>query len=848
VTARDLRLPVDFALAWVARSVKLIPLIPGTNRPAIKDWPNQASDDPAVIRAWYADNPDYGIGALTGSVNPALGLVIDVDTKFGDGMAELRSWLAHENLVIPDTMWASTPNGGWHIYLSTPPGVKVPTSDLENVDFQGDGVFVAVPPTRAALKQRAWPPPDGAPGYDELCLMLGENTRRRPLYGVYQLAGPPRVAPCPPELLEALGRLPSRSTRRGGVSGNGQAPGGFVLPPTEMLLEHGVSKPRDDSMAALAARLVAQGSTWEQAYPVLRAVAAKSTLTYPWSDENLRAKFDSAKAKGFGVAPELPPGAAEWAQSTMATAPDVSMVSGTVVQTPPAPVAQQQPRTPVDCGDGRGPEVIRAVGAALNSRAIPQTYVTEGRVVAVQAVTGSSDADPDGKRPLPVAVAPVDANTLAALLAWFTFTYRLVVDKAKNTRRVEFTPEARMLTAALALKSWTGLPPLNGIIGAPVLRRDGTLLQQPGYDPGTGLILAPRVDIYPVPLPPPAEAVAWARTLLLDQVLRDFPWCGPADRANYVAMLVTQVLRRRLGGSPVPFFPITATDQGSGKTLLATIAGVLYGQASMVWTGDEDELRKTLTSIMRSQEGVITFDNIPEGTVIRSGTLSKLLTDRTWGDRLLGGNVLGKFANDRLWCATGNNLRLGGDMATRAVLISLDANTPHPERRSGFVIPDLESWIEQSASQRLVLTALLVLAADWSAAGCPEADVMPMRQFTAWARMCGGFLARHGVGGFLANTSELEDADDDAADWAQFLARWPSVLGEAWVTSSQVADTLGDPRWAGTFPAGRDGPLSVKSLGRRLGGIRGRYYGSIALERWMSRDHIWLWRTKTTQI
>jgi hypothetical protein len=52
--------------------------------------------------------------------------------------------------------------------------------------------------------------------------------------------------------------------------------------------------------------------------------------------------------------------------------------------------------------------------------------------------------------------------------------------------------------------------------------------------------------------------------------------------------------------------------------------------------------------------------------------VSKLLTDRTWGDRLLGGNVLAKFANDRLWTGTGNNLRVGGDMATRAVLVSID--------------------------------------------------------------------------------------------------------------------------------------------------------------------------------
>ena len=201
---------------------------------------------------------------------------------------------------------------------------------------------------------------------------------------------------------------------------------------------------------------------------------------------------------------------------------------------------------------------------------------------------------------------------------------------------------------------------------------------------------------------------------------------------------------------------------------------------------------------------MITFDNLPRGTVIRSAVLSKLLTDRTWGDRLLGGNVLAKFTNDRLWTCTGNNLRIGGDMATRSVLVSLDPRMPHPERRSGFAVPGLESAIEQPGWQRAILTALLVLVADWAAAGCPEAGV-PMRQFTPWAQMCGGFLKRHGVPGFLANAGELEDRDDDDADWGAFFARWQGVLGTAEVTSAQVHATVYDPRWEGCFPEGRAG-------------------------------------------
>ena len=513
------------------------------------------------------------------------------------------------------------------------------------------------------------------------------------------------------------------------------------------------------------------------------------------------------------------------------------------MSTPAAPSAQSQ-HPQIDCGGGHGPEVIRGVQDALCAGQIPFTYVADGRVVAVEAVAGSPDAD--GSRPLPMRVTALEPALLKSMLARFTFTFRWV-PKGKSMEQVEMSPEAGLLASALAPSSWPGLRPLTGVIGAPVLRRDGTLLTEPGYDQATGLYLASRVHLPEIPERPSPSDVTWARDLVFRQVLGDFCWCGPADKANFAAMLITQVIRPRLTGSPVPFFPVTATDQASGKTLLAAICGALFGQAKIIWTDDDEELRKQLTTVMRSQEGVITFDNLPPGTAIRSGVLAKLLTDRTWGDRLLGGNVLAKFANDRLWSATGNNIRLGGDMRSRSVLTGLDPAMPYPERRTGFVIRDLESWISGAGNQRDLMIALLVLVADWAAAGCPEADVVPMRQFTTWARTAGGFLARHTDGwlpgwAFLANAGAVEEADDDDADWAQFLARWTGILGPAAVSSEQVLATGWDNRWGGTFPTGKGGAgLSVKALGKRLGGVKGGYHGEFVLRGWQDRTRLWWW-------
>ena len=502
------------------------------------------------------------------------------------------------------------------------------------------------------------------------------------------------------------------------------------------------------------------------------------------------------------------------------------------------------PRPEIDCGAGTTAEVIRALSAALRARALPFTYVADGRVVVIEPVTGSPDTvTAEGNCPLPVAVSAMDGLLMKNILAQGTFTFRWESDGNGKPEKVELSPPAATLSAVLKPRTWPGLPVLNGIIGSPILRHDGTLLTAPGYDEASGLYLANRVDLPQIPAgqAPHASMVAWAREYLFQWVLGDFRW-GDADKANFIAMLVTQVIRRLLRGAPVPLLMVTATEAGAGKTLLTTIIGVLFGLARYTWTDDEEELRKKLTTVLIDQSGVICFDNVPKGTVVRSATLSKLLTDRTWADRILGGNALAKLANDRLWCATGNNLKIGGDMRSRTVAVALDPG-PHPERRTGFALGDMESWIEEPANQRQLLTAVLTLAADWAAVGCPQADVVPMRQYTAWARLAGGFCQHHGVPGFLANAGAVEEMDDDAVGWSAFYARWAWIHGvRVSVSSSQLCKTQEDDRWEGTFPVGRAGmPMTPMSLGRRLGAEIGTSHGKYTLRSAGGHESARLW-------
>ncbi|MFB9906275.1 hypothetical protein [Allokutzneria oryzae] len=505
----------------------------------------------------------------------------------------------------------------------------------------------------------------------------------------------------------------------------------------------------------------------------------------------------------------------------------------TAIRDSPPPLAEDElPADRPAIHLGGEAESIRVLTKTLAEGALPDTYVASGALVHLTRISGQDNGT--------VAAEPLTAAALSALLAHHTFCYRLR-DAGKDDngkplppRRVEGSPTKAALAAVLSQKYWPDVRPLAGIVTAPVLRPDGSLLQTQGYDPTTALYYAPGTDMPTIPTKPTADQVHEAREFILGRLLRDFPFVAPADRANHGGLLVAPILRPMLN-SLIPFGLISATTQSSGKTLLAEIPGHVYGSKILTWrSGDDAELEKAITSALHSPSPVMLWDNLKEGSEVSSPVLAQLLTSPEWSARMLGSSGAGFTAkNDRLWLATGNNIRLGGDMATRTVLIRLDPDMPHPDQRdqSGFGIPHLDAWLREPQNRATVLRHLLVLVMDWIAAGAPKSE-HTMRQFTTWAQATGGLLAHHGIEGFLDNLDELRQADDENADWVAFLAQWRGLFKDDKKPSKRVHETytFEPSQWDGNFFTDDDGrAVSVKSLGRLLTAHVGRWHGDYVL-------------------
>ncbi len=283
---------------------------------------------------------------------------------------------------------------------------------------------------------------------------------------------------------------------------------------------------------------------------------------------------------------------------------------------------------------------------------------------------------------------------------------------------------------------WPGIRPLVAVVTAPVMRPDGSVLDQAGYDAATRLFYAPMREYPPVPADPTDEDVASA-VLALQEPFEDFPTATNADRGTILAMMLSIAARPAIAG-PVPGTLSVAPTVGSGKTLLfeaITAAMTGHGPDILMWPGgrqgDSDaEMRKRIGALAVDAPAVAIIDNVPDGCTLASPALAAALTAERLTERRLGSSENMREPLRIIWGASGNNITLPADLSRRFLSVLLDPKCEAPHLRTGFRIPRLAAYVREHHPR--LLTAALTLLRAFVNAGRPQHRHPKLGSYEAW--------------------------------------------------------------------------------------------------------------------
>jgi hypothetical protein len=340
----------------------------------------------------------------------------------------------------------------------------------------------------------------------------------------------------------------------------------------------------------------------------------------------------------------------------------------------------------------------------------------------------------------------------------------------------------------------------------PLIRPDGSLLDEPGYDPDLRLYYVPPAGFRLAPVPTrPSDSDVTCALKLIWEIIGEFPYVedGPeldldgklqrvsASRANALAALLTPVVRLLIHGC-VPLALIDKPAAGTGASLFVQVLALITTGRSVGFLAAPDkdeEWRKSITATLKDGAMLVIIDNVEKP--LWAPSLAMALTTDLWKDRELATSHLLQLPQRATWFATGNNIKLRGDLPRRCYWMRMDAKMSQPWTRppERFTHPDLLSWATDHRGE--LLAAVLTLVRGWQAAGRPRVKVPILGGFTAWADTLGSLLAYLHVPGFLGNLDAFyAQADEEGPQWEAFLTAWALVFDTAIVTVATIVQEL----------------------------------------------------------
>ncbi|WP_243438982.1 hypothetical protein [Fundidesulfovibrio soli] len=356
---------------------------------------------------------------------------------------------------------------------------------------------------------------------------------------------------------------------------------------------------------------------------------------------------------------------------------------------------------------------------------------------------------------------------------------------------------------------------LSGIIKAPLLREDGSLLSVPGWDRATELLHFSDETVTRGHVPPlPGKDQVRAALATAWEPFAHFPFKTSLDRAVALAAMMTAIQRPML--PTAPGFAFDAPTAGTGKTKAAQAIGMFGGSLPHVspWPGQKEEQRKTIMAHLLSLPQSLLLDNM-DGPV-ESADLCALLTSSSgYQDRVLGISERVTVPSRVLILMTGNNIQLVGDLSRRVLKITMDHGVERPDALTFPFDPVAlmrEQWREYRA-------ALLTVLRGFIEAGAPKNGKGSMGSFEAWndlVRQCVCWVSHEGLAPFeLADPADGVNVnyaqDSDTAKLRALLHAWRSRFGDAHIAVKDAIEHVVH----GFTPVGEDGESQADAQAMR---------------------------------
>lgn len=433
--------------------------------------------------------------------------------------------------------------------------------------------------------------------------------------------------------------------------------------------------------------------------------------------------------------------------------------------------------------------------------------------------------DQDGDLFLRPATLPIITRMMSEAALWYN---RKIRDG--NTWTVPVYPPRMVAQIYLDSSPWPGVPPIKGLVTAPVVAAGGSICLQPGYDAASKLWMAlpPGFSLPEGFLERPVEEdeVVGAREFLLDHLLGEVAFADQASRAHALGLMLLPFVRLLIEG-PTPLHLIDAPTRSSGKTYLAEICIQPFAEPhKSTIKGDEEEWRKAIMAGLLSGRSHFLFDN--NTGRLSSPSLAAAITGYSGKhtERALGSLQEVSASVRCVWVTTSNNAILDPDAASRCVMIRLDTQLAQPDARRYRHNP--RRFIREHRGE--VVAALLTLARYWLEQGRPSPEAAPQCRFPEWREVVGGILASAGVPGFLENLDLTRSlVDTEATAWTDFVALWAQNLGEMEVTVADLLPVALEIPDMMPYLGDREGRAQVCKFGKALARHRDRVFGGFKI-------------------